>query len=89
MATQKKENQKPVKQFRLHGVSASLFENVSEQGTAYHKVLITRTYKDGEEFKSASSFGRDDLPVVAAVANQAWLAIVERETRPSPNEDED
>ncbi len=85
--TDKKETNKPVQQFRLHGISGSVFENRSEQGTPYFKVTISRTYKDGDEFKTTTSFGRDDLPVVASIAYQAWLWIMERESQSRSDKD--
>ena len=39
---------KPLKTFRLKGVSASVFENRSEQDALYHKVQIVRTYKSDD-----------------------------------------
>jgi len=35
-------------------------------------------YKDGEEWKQSDSFGRDDLPLVAKVADMAHTWIHER-----------
>jgi hypothetical protein len=83
----KKETHQPVQQFRLHGISGSLFENVSEQGTPFFKVTLSRTYKDGDAFKSTTVFGRDDLPIVASIAFQAWLAIMERESQSRPEKE--
>ena len=40
-----------------------------------HNVTIERLYKDGDDWKSTTSFGRDDLPLVAKVADLAhsWI----------------
>jgi hypothetical protein len=70
---------KPVAVFRARGVSASVFENRSEQGAPFHKVTLQRTYKDGAQFKTTSTFSRDELPIVAHVAHQAWEFVLEQE----------
>jgi hypothetical protein len=74
---------KPVKVFRLRGVSASIFENESKSGdraVTFHKVSLQRTYKDGDDFKTTTSFGRDDLPVCVHVMQQAWAYILDAES---------
>jgi hypothetical protein len=75
---------KPVKVFRLRGVSASVFENHSknaERPATFHKVSLQRTYKDGDEFKTTTSFGRDDLPVCVHVMQQAWAFVLDAESK--------
>ena len=42
----------------------------------YPKVSLVKTYREGDEFKSTSSLGRDDLPVAALLLQQAWTAII-------------
>ena len=62
---------KPWKTFRSNGVSASVFQNTvktPEGERLYPKVSLTRTYREGDEFKSTNSLGRDDLPVAAATS---------------------
>ncbi len=79
MKNEKESNNKPVKKFQLRGISASLFENTSEKGVPFFKVSITRTFKDGDQFKTTSTFSRDDLPIVEALSRQAWLEILKQE----------
>ena len=70
---------KPVKVFRVRGVSASVFQNQSTtdgRDVTFYKVALQRTYKDGKEFKTTSSFSRDDLPVARHVLQQAWEFIL-------------
>jgi len=38
-------------------------------------VTVSRLYKDGDDWKDSTSFGRDDLPLVAKVADQAHSYI--------------
>lgn len=82
---------KPVKAFRLRGVSASVFENHSKNGersVTFHKVSLQRTYRDGDEFKTTTSFGRDDLPVCVHLMQQAWAYILDAESNRSSEDEE-
>ncbi len=42
----------------------------------YYKVSLSQTYREGTEFQSTTSLGRDDLPVAALLLQQAWAGIV-------------
>jgi hypothetical protein len=59
---------------RLGRVRAAIWENESPNGTR-HNVTLSRLYKDGDDWKDSTSFGRDDLPLVAKVADLAhsWI----------------
>ena len=75
------ENNKPIRQFRIGLIVAGVFANEHEEKTFYN-VSITRLYKadaDDPDWKRTHSFGRDDLPKVQEVANQAWRFIHERQ----------
>ncbi len=76
---------RPVRTFRLKGVKASVFENKTEQG-AYHKVSLQRVYRDGEEWKTTQSLGRDDLPVARLLLQRAWEFILESEAAARSND---
>ena len=39
------------------------------------KNTLTRLYKDGEQWKYSDSFGRDDLPLIEKVADEAFRWI--------------
>ena len=66
--------QRPVHEIRLGRVKAAIWANDPDNGTR-HNVSITRLYKDGDEWKTSTSFGRDELPLVAKVADLAhtWI----------------
>lgn len=73
------ESNKPIQQFRLGAIVASVFENEHE-GQKYHNVSVTRLYKSSphdSDWQRTHSFGRDDLPKVSEVAQQAWRFIYE------------
>ena len=83
---------KPVKVFRLRGVSASVFANdaKTERGpVTFHKVSLQRTYRDGDEWKQTTSFGRDDLPIAGLLLKQAWQFILETEAKRGKDDEAD
>ena len=41
-------------------------------------MTFTRIFKDGDQWKSSDSFGRDDLPLVMKVADMAHSWIFEQ-----------
>lgn len=87
MSKNKETNNKPVKKLQLRGISASVFENKSENGILFYKVSITRTFKDGDEFRTTNTFSRDDLPIVRELTRQAWLTILKEEANKSRSRD--
>ncbi len=79
--SEKTDSNKPVKSFRLRGITASIFENSSEDGKSFYKVTLQRSYKQGDDWKSTNSFGRDDLPLVSLLTKQAWEFILNTESK--------
>ena len=69
--------QKPTHEIRLGRVKATIWDNQTEQGIR-HNVTVSRLYKDGDEWKQSASFGREDLPLVAKVADLAHTWIYEQ-----------
>ena len=70
--------QAPVKTFRLGRIKAAVWENESEQRKFYN-VTFARTYvDDAKNYHDTDSFGRDDLPLVAKLADQAHTFIFDR-----------
>ena len=71
------EKQKPVHEIRLGSIKAAIWQNQTENGTRYN-VTVARIYKDGEQWKSTDSFGRDDLLLLGKVVDQAHTWIFEQ-----------
>lgn len=67
---------KPVHEVRLGRIKAAIWANETENGVR-HNVTITRLYKDGNDWKTSASFGREELPLVAKVADLAHSWIYE------------
>ena len=64
----------PADRVRLGSVQAAIWENEGPNGPFY-SATIERSYRDGEEWKTTSSFGRDDLLVVSKICDQAHTRI--------------
>jgi hypothetical protein len=66
--------QKPVHEIRMGRIKAAIWANETDNGVR-HNVTITRLYKDGDEWKTSTSFGRDELPLVAKIADlvHTWI----------------
>ena len=68
---------KPVHEVRLGRIRAAVWLNETDNGPRYN-VQISRLYKDkADKWKDSSSFGREDLPLVAKVADQAMVWMYE------------
>lgn len=65
---------KPVHEVRLGVVKAAIWANETKHGIR-HSVTLQRLYKDGDDWKTTESFGRDELPLVSKVADLAhtWI----------------
>ena len=75
-------NAKPVHRIRHGAVSASIWRQQTDKGPIFN-VTFQRAYRDGDEWKSAESFGRRDLLVVGLIAARAfeWIATQPTKTR--------
>jgi len=73
---------RPVKELRLGAIKATIWLNATTNGNGKRfSVQVNRLYRQGEHWKQSSSFGRQDLPVVAKVADMAhsWIFTQRRE----------
>ena len=69
----------PIKKIKLGSIQATVWENQSDKGKPWYNVVVTRTYKDGDEFKDSNSFGHNDLPVVSKAMDFAYSWIWNRQ----------
>ena len=71
---------KPEKEFRVGAVRAAIWvnERVSPDGRMFnsHKVVIERTYKDTEGFKSTDSLDVNDIPKAILALKRAYEWIM-------------
>ena len=81
---------KPAQQFRLRGISVSIFANkVKERTTPFYKVSMQKTYNDGSDFRTTQSLGRDDLPIAELLLKKAWVWILSQETEDRKKKSDD
>ena len=73
-AAHENDKQRPAHEIRLGRIKATIWANQNDNGTWYN-VTLSRNYKDGDEWKSSASFGRDELLTVAKAADMAntWI----------------
>lgn len=76
--------QKPIHEVRLGAIKAAVWKNETENGVRFN-VTLSRIYKDGDKWNSTDSFGRDDLLLVAKVADQAHSWICQEAQEQSAN----
>ena len=76
-------NPKPVAEVRIGRVKAAIWPNGTD-GRTRHNVTFSRLYKDGDEWKSTQSFSRNDLLLLAKVADQAHSRIFELQQAEEP-----
>ena len=76
-------NPKPVAEVRIGRVKAAIWPNGTD-GRTRHNVTFSRLYKDGDEWKRTQSFSRNDLLLLAKVADQAHSRIFELQQAEEP-----
>lgn len=72
-----KTKDKPVQEVRIGAIKAAIWKNDTDTGVRYN-VTFARLYKDGDDWRSTESFGRDDLLLLSKVADHAHTWIVEQ-----------
>jgi hypothetical protein len=69
---------RPVTEIRLGRIKAALWANETDNGIR-HNVTLSRLYKpEGGDWQDSTSFGRDDLPLVAKIADLAHTWIFQK-----------
>jgi len=85
----KNEKVRPVHEVRLGRIKAVVWANQTQNGTLFNTTLC-RLYRDGNQWKDSGSFGRDDLPLVAKVADivHTWIFAESQEQSGSQNQEQ-
>lgn len=63
---------RPVHEIKLGRIRACIWSNADDRQDVWFNVWISRVYHDGDQWKTTSSFGRDDLPLVSKAAEMAY-----------------
>ncbi len=72
---------RPTHEIKLEKIRAAIWANESKQGKLWFNVTVTRLYKEDDQWKDTSSFGRDDLPIVNKAIDMAYGWILRRERK--------
>jgi len=70
----------PVFSVRHRALKAAVWRNESDNGPFFN-VTITRSYKEGEQWRESSSFGFDDLLIVAELLRTCYGFISREMTK--------
>jgi hypothetical protein len=73
--------EKPVHEVRLGKIKAAIWLNQTDNGNRYN-VTFSRIYKTDSGWESSTSFGRDELPLLAKVADMAHTWTYQQGERP-------
>ena len=65
------EENKPKMSIRAGAVRAAIWENETEKGVRYPTISLSRSYREGEEWREAHTYNRDDLMRVRLVVDKA------------------
>ena len=84
----KNENNQPLKQFKSGALGVSVWQRWHNDEVFYN-ATTSRAFLDKKDtsesaegtWKYTDSFGRDDLPILAALLNQAFSFIVAQQTK--------
>ncbi|HEY2413799.1 MAG TPA: hypothetical protein VGI40_16225 [Pirellulaceae bacterium] len=66
---------KPAHEFRFGRIKTTIWANQAAGGDVWFSVEIVRLYCEGEKWHESTSFGRDDLPLVAKASELAFAWI--------------
>ena len=66
----------PVHTIRYGLIKACIWRNQTKSGER-HSVTIVRLYKNGDVWKESTRFGRDDIPLVRLLLDEAhtWIHL--------------
>jgi hypothetical protein len=68
----------PVRTLRLGRIKAAVWENENERQKFYNVTFVRAYVDEGKNWHDSESFGRDDLLLLAKLADQAHTFICEQ-----------
>jgi len=75
---------KPIHEVKLGSVRAAVWRDQANDKVRFN-VSLSRSYKDGDKWKSSEYFGREDLPKVAVVVQKVYEWTFSAEATGSSN----
>jgi hypothetical protein len=71
------EKAQPIHTIRMRNVRAAIWQNARPDGTPWHAVTFSRSYRDeGGNWHSTDSFSGPDLLIIAEVSRAAFAYII-------------
>lgn len=80
-------NAPPVDELRVGTCRAAIWRNQAD-GNTFHSATFSRLYKTEDGWRSGSSFGINDLPHLALLAQETHRALAELNAAADPAADE-
>jgi hypothetical protein len=74
---------KPVFELRRGLIKVCVRRKRTKSGTR-HTVTVTRLFKDGDIWKESMRFGRDDIPLIRLLLDDAYVWIYENGENAKP-----
>jgi hypothetical protein len=74
---------KPIHEVRIGSIKAAVWKNETTGGVRYN-TTFSRLYRDQDQWRSTDSFGRDDLLVLAKVADETHTWIFQQGQEATP-----
>ena len=62
---------KPTLEIRRGLIKARIWRHRSKTGTRY-SLIVARLYRNGDQWKESARLGRDDIPLVRLVLDEAY-----------------
>jgi hypothetical protein len=80
-----KDKPRPIHEVRLGAIKAAVWKNDTDAGPRFN-VTFARLYRDEDQWRSTDSFGRDDLLMLAKVADHThtWICTQAQERSDEP-----
>lgn len=69
------DKKKPIQRVQSGPVTGAIWENQTKEGEAFFSATFERNYRDGEEYKNATSYGANDLTHLVVCTLKASQAI--------------
>jgi hypothetical protein len=85
--TKQKTSNRPVHVVRYGAIKAAVWLNQTASGPM-HNVTLSRTYKDGDDWKESGSFGADDLLPASKALSEAHTWIFAERDRARDSQDQ-
>ena len=71
----------PIHRISLGRIRAAIWSNQNGDGSEWFSVTINRRYQEGGEWKDATNYSRDDLPLLRQIADMAHARLCQRDAK--------